>query len=591
MSDAQFSACMPASAEEAVLQVEGLSKTFRFYRNPWSRLLGWLSGGALGHGHVFTALNNISFRVTRGSAVGIVGENGAGKSTLLKIICGTLYPTAGRIELSGRVASLLELGTGFHMDFTGRQNIVFNARFLGLNNVEIGQRMDAIITFSELDAFIDRPLRTYSSGMVLRLAFAVVANVDPQLLIIDEALSVGDAYFQQKCIQRIRQFRDEGVTLLFVSHDPGIVKTLCNQALLLHQGEIVDTGRPEEVLANYNTLIARQSGNRDILSLEVERATVKDTQNLQNPQNPPTIQRAGSFEALVEQVELTDGQGHTSRTFEAGEQAWISVRARCIEAVTEPTIGILIRDRLGNDVYGTNTCHQQLSVGVCQAGQIVEARFHVVLNLGPGEYSLTVAVHTLDVHIHQSFDWIDRLLIFKVLPPLNGKFIGTAFLQPQVSYQHVIDQNEQEARDSWARALAGAFGSRFPQSITMIGETKPWLLTGWQPLEGEGPSAFCWTDERCSCLLDLRGEQLMVEVGASPRADTKGPIQIVIWVFMQALGSLTIDTSVEWGVYSVPIPPACQLAHGLVRMQFQVACLAGDVEQIRGARVRRIWVT
>ena len=570
-----------------------MSKTFRFYRNPWHRLLGWLSGGALGHGQVFSALNNVSFQVTRGSAVGLVGENGAGKSTLLKIICGTLYPTAGRITLNGRIASLLELGTGFHMDFTGRQNIVFNARFLGLNNAEISQRMHAIIAFSELDAFIDRPLRTYSSGMVLRLAFAVMANVDPQLLIIDEALSVGDAYFQQKCMQRIRQFRDEGVTLLFVSHDPGIVKTLCNQALLLHQGQIVDTGRPEEVLANYNTLIARQSGNRDILSLEVARAAAVDRPDT------PAIQRAGSFEALVEQVELTDGQGHTSRTFEAGEQAWINVRARCIEAVTEPTIGILIRDRLGNDVYGTNTYHQQLSVGVCQTGQIVEARFHLVLNLGPGEYSLTVAVHTLDVHIHQSFDWIDRLLIFKVLPALNGKFIGTAFLQPQVSFQHVIDQNEHEARDSWERALVGAFGSHFPQSITVTGETKPWLLTGWQPSEGDAETAFCWTAEHCSCLLDLRGQQLLVEVGANlgmdSQMDSRGSIQIGVWVFMQALGWLTVDTTVEWGVYSLPIPAACQLAHGLVRMQVHGSCLpaqAGHTEQhLAGVRVRRIWVT
>ena len=285
---------------EIVLRVEGLSKEFRFYSHPWQRLLEWLSGGSIKRSQIFHALRDITFEVKRGSALGIVGVNGAGKSTLLKIICGTLYPTAGQVALSGRVASLLELGTGFHPDFTGRQNIFFNARFLGLKDEEIQDRMENILAFSELDAFIDRPLRTYSSGMVLRLAFAVMANVDPQLLIIDEALSVGDAYFQQKCIQRIRQFREQGVTLLFVSHDPGAVKTLCTEALLLHQGKLLDTGRPDDVLAGYNTLIARQVGNREIFSLEAEHQKTErkmsagvDKGNLGNPGDLENLDNLG----------------------------------------------------------------------------------------------------------------------------------------------------------------------------------------------------------------------------------------------------------------------------------------------------------
>src|SRR5215831_17789840 len=265
------------SANEPVLRVVRLRKEFHFYQRPWDRIIEWISGGRLQRSQIFVALKDITFHVAQGQAIGIIGANGAGKSTLLKIICGTLFPTAGHVELVGRVASLLELGAGFHPDFTGRQNIVFNARFLGLSDEEIHERMGAIIEFSELREFIDRPLRTYSSGMQVRLAFAVVANVNPRILIIDEALAVGDAYFQQKCIRCIRQFREEGVTLLFVSHDPTTVKTLCDEALLLHHGAVVDRGRPEKVLANYNTLIAREAGTRDILSLESKQGTTEDT--------------------------------------------------------------------------------------------------------------------------------------------------------------------------------------------------------------------------------------------------------------------------------------------------------------------------
>src|SRR5712692_4908578 len=567
---------------EVALRVTALSKEFRFYRRPWDRILEWASCGRLRRSQIFVALKDINFAVVRGCALGIVGANGAGKSTLLKIICGTLSPTAGRVEITGRVASLLELGMGFHPDFTGRQNIVFNARFLGLSDEEIHERMEAIIAFSELEEFIDRPLRTYSSGMYVRLAFAVVANVDPQLLIIDEALAVGDAYFQQKCIQRIRRFREEGVTLLFVSHDPGAVKTLCSEALLLHHGQIMDRGRPEEVLASYNTLIARQAGSREILSLEAEGASSQDT----------ALRRSGSFAAIIDAVTLRDAQGQECRSFIAGEEATIAVRVLFMDEVANPTVGILIRDRLGNDIYGTNTHYQQITTGRYAVGEGLEVTFRLVLNLGPEEYSLTVAVHTLDVHIYDSFDWIDRLLVFKVLPPVSGKFVGTAFLQPQVAHRRV--KEPPGGRESWESMLAQVFGRDFPRALTVANGGKPWLFAGWYPPEGAGEAAFCWTSATFSGLLDLRGEWLYLEAGTDRPGAAADPVQVTVWLFDQPLGMFTLKSAASWSVCSLPIPPSCRVAHGLVRMQVEGWCPAetgaSEDRRLLGVRVRRVWV-
>jgi lipopolysaccharide transport system ATP-binding protein len=568
-------------AGESILRVSGLRKEFRFYHHPWDRALEWITGGYLQRSQVFTALHEVTFEIAKGAALGIIGANGAGKSTLLKIICGTLYPTAGRVELAGRVASLLELGTGFHPDFSGRQNIVFNARFLGLSDVEIHERMTAIVAFSELGEFIDRPLRTYSSGMYLRLAFAVVANVEPQLLVIDEALAVGDAYFQQKCMRRIRQFRDDGVTLLFVSHDPGAVKTLCSEALLLHQGRLIERGRPDEVLESYNTLIAREAGSREILSLEREQGAGATT----------AARRSGSFLAVVEQVRLCDARGEACRSFIAGEEATITVRILCLDDVTEPTIGILIRDRLGNDIYGTNTYHQQMVTGGYRPGEVLEVSFRLALNLGPGEYTLTVAVHTLDVHIHDSFDWIDRLLVFKVLPPLTGKFIGTTFLQPCVAHHR---EDRPYRPEDWCRVLAHVFGHTFPRDLTMTHDGKPWLFSGWYPVEGQGESAFCWTSPTFAFLIDLRGEHLHVELGTdNPTAETT-PLRVAAWVFAHSLGELAVQRAENWSVCSLPIPEAYRIPHGFVRVQVEGWCPAevglNADQRILGVRVRRLWV-
>ena len=281
------------------------------------------------------------------------------------------------------------------------------------------------------------------------------------------------------------------------------------------------------------------------------------------------------------------------------------MRARCLEAVDEPTIGILIRDRLGNDVYGTNTYLQQMQVSECRTGDVLEAHFQMPLNLGPGEYNLTVAVHTLDVHMYECFDWVDRALVFKVLPPLSGQFIGTAFLQPEVIYQRLpsvgLASVQQGKSAGWGQALTAAFGTEFPRTLRVAESKKPWLLSGWYPPEVDNGVSFCWTEERFSFLLDLRGEFLSFEIyidqpagPQAPESQTAEVSRIEAWVFDQPLEILKLERNGKWSVYSVPIPPALRVAHGLVRMRvpgWSPAALGiSDDTRSLGIRLQRIWV-
>ncbi|MBI1784576.1 ABC transporter ATP-binding protein, partial [Candidatus Sumerlaeota bacterium] len=231
-----------------MIQAEGLSKRYMIYGRPIDRLHDWFAPESRRWGKPFWALRDINLTVAEGTSLGVVGVNGAGKSTLLKLLTGTTVPTSGTYSIRGRVSALLELGMGFHPQFTGRENILFNGKMLGLTDAELRERTPAIIEFAEIGDFIDQPLRTYSSGMSLRLAFAIAASVEPDVLIIDEALSVGDLHFQQKCLARIRRFQEAGVTILFVSHDPALIKSFCTEAILLDGGLLIDHGKPGAVL-------------------------------------------------------------------------------------------------------------------------------------------------------------------------------------------------------------------------------------------------------------------------------------------------------------------------------------------------------
>jgi len=396
------------------LHVEDLGKAYRFYPSRWARLGEWLVPGRPRH-ELHWVLRHIGFSVAPGESVGIVGRNGAGKSTLLKLITGTTQPGEGRVEVTGRVAALLELGMGFHPEFTGRENVAMTAQLSGRSAAEIASAMPEIESFAEIGRYIDEPLRTYSSGMQVRLGFSVATAFRPDILIVDEALAVGDLYFQHKCYARIRQFRAEGMTLLFVSHDPGAIKSLCDRAILLEAGGIRADARPDTVLDYYNALVAEQ-----------ENAAVLAPDRVPAP-NSGT--RSGDRRAVLLDVALYAGL-QPAKVIRVGQAVRLSIRLRKNTDVSDLTVGFLIRDRLGNDVYGTNSWllgDKALRAVPVGAVACVDCRIPA-LNLGPGSYSITVALHSDVTHLEDNYDWWDKALVFEVVRGTELFFVGVAHL-------------------------------------------------------------------------------------------------------------------------------------------------------------------
>ncbi len=396
------------------LQVEDLGKAYRFYPSRWARLAEWLLPGGPRHERQWV-VRHVGFAVAPGESVGIIGRNGAGKSTLLKLITGTTQPSEGRVEVTGRVAALLELGMGFHPEFTGRENVFMTGQLMGLSAPEIAAAMPEIESFAEIGRYIDEPLRTYSSGMQVRLGFSVATAFRPDILIVDEALAVGDLYFQHKCYARIRQFRADGMTLLFVSHDPGAIKSLCDRAILLDAGGIRADDRPDTVLDFYNALVA-----------ERENAAVLAPDRLPAPDFG---MRSGDRQAVLLEVALFAAE-RPVKVVRVGEPVRLSIRFRKEADVADLTVGFLIRDRLGNDVYGTNSWHlgakklREVPVG---AAARVDCRIPA-LNLGPGSYSVTVALHSDITHLEDNYDWWDKALVFEVVRGTETFFTGVAQL-------------------------------------------------------------------------------------------------------------------------------------------------------------------
>jgi lipopolysaccharide transport system ATP-binding protein len=400
-----------------------LGKKYKLYRHPWARLAEWASGDRLRMHEEEWALRGVSFEVGAGESIGIIGMNGAGKSTLLRLLTGTTQPSEGAFTVEGRVAALLELGLGVHPEFDGWRNAVLSCQLLGLDDAQVAAALPWIQEFSELGAHMDQPVRTYSTGMQVRLAFSVATAVRPDVLIVDEALSVGDTYFQHKSMGRIRAFQEEGTTLLFVTHDPGAVKALCQRAILLDHGALLRDGPPDAVFDYYNAMIARKEDEATIAQVE---------------SGGGTSTRSGSGEAEILAVELEGTHGGPQRAFSVGDTATLRCRVRVNRAMPSPTIGFLIRDRLGNDVFGSNTFYLGVAHRACSAGEELSASFELALQLGCGSYSVTVAVHTERAHVAANFDWWDRALVFEVVPGAGAGFTGVAAL-PVRATLHLAD--------------------------------------------------------------------------------------------------------------------------------------------------------
>ncbi len=395
------------------ISVQNLGKAYKQYPSRWSRLAEWMIPFSRPRHKMKWVLQDLNFTIQAGEAVGIVGINGAGKSTLLKMITGTTQATAGKVEVTGRVAALLELGMGFHPDFTGRQNAIMAGQLLGLSVETLNQLMPEIEAFAEIGDYIDQPVRVYSSGMQMRLAFSVATAQRPDILIVDEALSVGDSYFQHKSFDRIRDYSEQGTTLLIVSHDKGAIQGICDRAILLNAGRLAMEGDPEAVMDYYNAMLAER-GSQTVRQEMDQNGRIKTT--------------SGTGEATFESAELLNKQNESVEVIGVGQAVRIRVKVNAHADLPELVLGYMIKDRLGQPVFGTNSHHLRQPTEHVRQCEHQEYVFDFEANLGVGSYSVALALHTADTHVGQNFEWRDRAIVFNVINIDKDPFVGAAWL-------------------------------------------------------------------------------------------------------------------------------------------------------------------
>jgi len=399
-----------------LIDVNDAGKSFRTYRSEWQRIGRWF-GLPTRPSEENWVLRHVSFTIQKGEAVGIIGQNGAGKSTLLKIITNTLQSTEGSVAVNGRIAAILELGMGFNPDLTGRQNVLHAAGLMGFSAEEIQNAMTDIEGFAEVGEYFEQPVRTYSSGMHVRLAFAIATAYRPEILIVDEALSVGDSYFQHKSFARIREFQEQGTTLLIVAHDRAAIQSVCNRAILLEGGLIVKDAKPEEVFDFYNALIAEKE-NAKIETVLLDSGKVKTT--------------SGTGEAEIQSVELVNQNNESVEVVSIGERVTLIVSTKVAESLGSLVMGFCIKDRLGQIMYGTNTWHTKQVIEEPAVGGEFRFRIEFDANLGVGSYSVAIALHDRENHLSANYEWRDLALVFNVLNSGVHLFEGCNWLQPEI---------------------------------------------------------------------------------------------------------------------------------------------------------------
>jgi lipopolysaccharide transport system ATP-binding protein len=465
-------------SSDLAIRVSGLTKSFPVYEKPYHRLLQMLAPGPKQRWfREFQALKGIDFSVARGETLGIVGRNGSGKSTLLQLICGTLTPSSGSVEVSGRIAALLELGAGFNPEFTGRENVFLNGAVLGLERKEIESRFDDIAAFAEIGPFLDQPVKTYSSGMYVRLAFAVAINVMPEILIVDEALSVGDEAFQRKCFARIHKIRDNGATVLFVSHSAGVVSELCDRAVLLDQGEMLVQGSPKFVISRYHKMLYAPADRVEAIRESIRHHREED-QEVEPDMHMSTADREEASMAKA------DATGDTAETLDAGGEAYfdeglvpkstfeydaigvtindphIETRSRrrvnvlrtgdtyeyvytthFHEAASAVRFGMLIKSVTGLELGGGQSALLQNSIPLVEAGSALEVRFEFRCMLAPGAYFLNAGVlgqvDESEVYLNRHID----VAMFRVMP--NPQRLATGVFDFDIRSTVCVEKSEE----------------------------------------------------------------------------------------------------------------------------------------------------
>ena len=395
------------------IRAENLGKAFKRYAKPRDRVAEWATLGRFKNHESTWALRGVSFEIGAGEAVAVAGRNAAGKTTLLRLLRGTLTPTEGEYETAGPPAAI-DLGVGFHPEFTGRENLFAAAPMMGMSPSDVQDRLEEIVAFAEIGDFLDQPVRSYSSGMQMRLAFSLATARRPPILLIDEALMVGDVYFQQKCFARIRDFCSHGTTLLLVSHDQAAMRTLCQRALLLEEGLLIRDGSPADVLQYYNALIAKSSSD-----YQIDQKAAGDAEQ--------TTTRSGNGRARIERVDLL-ADGEDRNTFRVGESVRIRASGHCSVPLDDLTVGISLRDRLGNELFATNSHLLGIKSGPLAAEEAFVGEFELPLNLGVGHYTLTVAIHSGVTHVGDNYDWWDNARALQILPGEGPRFAGACYI-------------------------------------------------------------------------------------------------------------------------------------------------------------------
>lgn len=395
---------------KTALEVKNLTKVYKIYKNNTQRLLEAITNRNLHIKHY--ANKNISFELYQGETLGIIGLNGAGKSTLLKMLANVVEPTSGEIIINGKLSALLELGTGFNVQMNGIDNIYLNGMLLGMQRQEIDSKLDEIISFSELKNYIKSPLSTYSSGMLMRLAFSIALFSESNILLVDEALSVGDAHFSQKCTQALKERKKHNLSIIYVSHDLNSLKILCDRVILLNSGEIVSQGNAESVMRAYNYLISNLDAN---LCLQEEK------------------ENYGNEKASIIDVKMLQF-GSETNIFTSGDNFTISVLFKANESLEDLSVGIMIRDKLGLDIFGTNTALLEKDINI-RKDEVKKVYFSGKLNIGSGFYTLTVALHQNESHVDECYAWADNIKEFEILA--DAKFVGICKLNMDIKVENV----------------------------------------------------------------------------------------------------------------------------------------------------------
>jgi ABC-type polysaccharide/polyol phosphate transport system ATPase subunit len=405
---------------DIVISVQNLSKSYKMYRSPTDRIKEFLHPGKKSFHQKFWALREVSFDIEKGTTFGIIGQNGSGKSTLLQLISGIIRPTNGSVTVNGRISALLELGAGFHRDFSGRENVFMQGALMGIDRKEMEKNFDSIQEFADIGEFIDQPVKTYSSGMYVRLAFATAVNIDPDILIIDEVLAVGDDMFRRRCFRRLEEFQEKGKTVLFVSHSLPTVTNICSNSLLLDKGELVEIGNPKHISNIYSKLISEREEKylKRISDLNISKTS---TQKLsydrveESQAESDSEFRYGAGGAELIDIELLNHKKEKVNILEHGEEFTIRIQALFKKQMKEPTIGFRIRTLTGVDIFGTNTTLSNRSIGKLEPGSKITVEFNQIMRINKGSYTLTSGIGE---EISKQLVFHDRrmdVIVFKVI--------------------------------------------------------------------------------------------------------------------------------------------------------------------------------